>query len=44
MMVGIAAPSSFDRLRMRATEASVEILILSPSKDEDFGPATEAAR
>ena len=34
-------PSSFDKLRMRATESAVEILILSLSKDEDFGSATE---
>jgi hypothetical protein len=29
-------PSSFDRLRMRATGDTFEILILSLSKDEDF--------
>ena len=33
------APSSFDTLRMRVTESAVEILILSLSKDEDFGPS-----
>jgi hypothetical protein len=35
-------PSSFDKLRMRATfdpGATVEILILSLSKDEDFSTA-----
>src|SRR3954464_11270529 len=32
----VAPPSSFDQLRMRATEASFQILILSLSKDEDL--------
>ena len=31
---GVRSPSSFDKLRMRATEIAVEILILSLSKDE----------
>jgi hypothetical protein len=30
-------PSSFDKLRMRAIERTVEILILSLWKDQDFG-------
>jgi hypothetical protein len=30
-------PSSFDKLRMRANGTNAEILILSLSKDEDFG-------
>jgi len=34
-----ATTSSFDKLRMRSNGRSVEILILSLSKDEDFGPA-----
>jgi len=33
------SPSSFDELRMRATGASIEILMLSLSKHEDFGSA-----
>jgi len=36
----VLTPSSFDKLRMRATQGAVEILILSLSKDEDFAGAT----
>jgi hypothetical protein len=32
-------PSPFDRLRVRATLATLEDLILSLSKDEVFGPS-----
>jgi len=37
------ASSPFDRLRVRTTEAALEILMLSLSKHKDFGPAAAFA-
>ena len=37
------ASSPFDKLRVRTTLASVEILMLSLSKHKDFGPSARYA-
>jgi hypothetical protein len=37
------APSPFDELRVRTTEAALEILMLSLSKHKDFGPSAPLA-